>query len=105
MFNSFKIYHAVRCHLIFNHSFCPVIICDGHGGTQWAGIANLWGGCTVRGSNAVGDEIFFTRADTLWSSPNLLYNGYRVSFPGQSGRDVASTTRPYVAPRLKKGYS
>ena len=27
-------------------------------------------------------EIFRTRPDGPWDSPNLLYSGYRVSFPG-----------------------
>ena len=39
-------------------------------------------GWTVRGSNPRGDEIFRTRPDRPWSLPSLLYNGYRVSFPG-----------------------
>jgi hypothetical protein len=30
----------------------------------------------------VGGEIFRTRPYRPWSPPNLLYNGYRVSFPG-----------------------
>ena len=42
----------------------------------------------VRGSNSGGGEIFRTRPD--WGPTNLLYNGYRVSFPGvkRPGRDV-----------------
>ena len=27
-------------------------------------------------------EIFYTRPDPAWGPPNLLYKGYRVSFPG-----------------------
>ena len=30
----------------------------------------------------VGGEIFRTRPDWPWGPPSLLYNGYRVSFPG-----------------------
>ena len=30
----------------------------------------------------VGGEIFRTRPDRPWGPPSLLYNGYRVSFPG-----------------------
>ena len=30
----------------------------------------------------VGGEIFCTCADQPWVPPRLLYNGYRVSFPG-----------------------
>jgi hypothetical protein len=29
-----------------------------------------------------GSEIFRTRSDLPWGPPSLLYNGYRVSFPG-----------------------
>jgi len=47
-------------------------------------------GCTVRGSNPVGGEIFCTCPGWPWGPPSLLYNGYRV-FPGgkeQLGRDA-----------------
>jgi hypothetical protein len=38
----------------------------------------------------VGGEIFCTRPDRPWGPPSLLYNGYRVSFPGlkRPGRGV-----------------
>jgi hypothetical protein len=36
----------------------------------------------VPGSNAGGGEIFRTRPYWPWGPPSLLYNGYRVSFPG-----------------------
>jgi len=53
---------------------------------QWAGIAQsvqrLATGCTVRRSNPSGGEIFRTLPDQPWGPPSLLYNGYRVSFPG-----------------------
>jgi hypothetical protein len=51
------------------------------------GIATRW---TVRGSNPGGCEIFRTRPHRSWGSPSLLYNGYRVSFPGvkRPGRGV-----------------
>jgi hypothetical protein len=52
----------------------------------WAGIAQsvyrLATSWTVRGSNPGGGEIFRTRPDRPWGPPSLLYNGYRVSFPG-----------------------
>jgi hypothetical protein len=35
-------------------------------------------GCTVRGSNPGGGEIFSTRPDRPWGLLSLLYNGYRV---------------------------
>jgi hypothetical protein len=42
-------------------------------------------GCTVRGSNPGGGEIFRTCPDRPWGPPSLLYNGYRV-FPGSKER-------------------
>jgi hypothetical protein len=47
-------------------------------------------GWTVRGSNPGGGEIFRTRPDRPWGLPSLLYNEYRVSFPGikRPGRGV-----------------
>jgi len=47
-------------------------------------------GCTVRGSNPSGGEIFRTCPDRPWGPPSLLYNGYRV-FPvdkERPGRDA-----------------
>jgi hypothetical protein len=51
------------------------------------GIATGW---TVRGSNPGGGEIFRILPDRPWGPPSLLYNGYRVSFPGvkRPGRGV-----------------
>ena len=37
---------------------------------------------TVRWSNPGGGEISCARPDRPWGPPSLLYNGYRVSFPG-----------------------
>ena len=34
-------------------------------------------GCTVRGSNPGGGEIFRTHPDRPWGPPSLLYNGHR----------------------------
>jgi hypothetical protein len=47
---------------------------------------------------------FRTRPDRLWGPPSLLYNGYRVSFPGvkRPGRGVEYP--PHLAPTLKKEY-
>ena len=39
-------------------------------------------GWTVRDSNPSRDENFRTRPDRPWGPPSLLYNGYRVAFPG-----------------------
>jgi hypothetical protein len=40
--------------------------------------------------NPGGDETFRSRPDLPWGPPSLLYNEYRVSFPGvkRPGRDV-----------------
>ena len=40
--------------------------------------------------NPVGGEIFRSRPDSPWDQPSLVYNGYRVSFPGgkRPGRGV-----------------
>jgi hypothetical protein len=42
------------------------------------------------GSNPVGGKFFGTRPDQPWGPLNLLYNGYRLSFPGvkRPGRGV-----------------
>ena len=45
---------------------------------------------TVQGSSPGGSDIFRTRTDRPWDPPSLLYNGYRLSFPGlkRPGRGV-----------------
>jgi hypothetical protein len=45
------------------------------------GVTNRYG-LDGRGSNTGGDQIFRTHPDRPWSPPRLLYNEYRVSFPG-----------------------
>ena len=47
-------------------------------------------GWTVRRLNPGVVEIFRTSPDRPWGPPSLLYNGYRVCFPGARwpGRDV-----------------
>jgi hypothetical protein len=39
-------------------------------------------GWTVRGSNPGGGGVRFSRTSRLWRPPDLLCNGYRVSFTG-----------------------
>jgi hypothetical protein len=58
------------------------------------GIATRYG-LEVRRLNPGGGDIFRTRPDRPWGSPNLLYKGYSV-FPGlkRPGRGVALTTHP-----------
>jgi hypothetical protein len=53
-------------------------------------VQNASTGWTIRGSNPGGGEIFRSRPDRPWDPPSLLYNGYRVSFPGvkRPGRGV-----------------
>ena len=53
---------------------------------SWAGRAQsvqpLATGWTVRESSPGGGEIFPTHPGGRWDPPSVLYNGYRVSFPG-----------------------
>jgi len=66
-------------------------------------VQRLATGCTVRGSNpGWRGEIFCTRPNRPWGPRNLLYDGYRVYFPGvkRPGRDVDHP--PHLVPRLKK---
>ena len=65
------------------------------------GIATRYG-LNGPGIESRGDEIFRTRPDRPWVPPVLLYNGYRVSFPGvkRPGRGVNHT--PPLPPRLSK---
>jgi len=37
-----------------------------------------------------------------WDPHGLLYSGYWVSFPGESGQGVVLTAQSHLAPRLKK---
>jgi hypothetical protein len=57
-------------------------------------VQRLATGWTVRGSNPGGGEIFRTRPDLPWLPPSLLYNGYRVSFPGVKLPGMALTIHP-----------
>ena len=66
------------------------------------GLASGW---KVRGSNPGGDEIFRTHPDRPWGPPCLLYNGYRVSFPGVKRPGHGVDHPPHLALRLKKEYS
>jgi hypothetical protein len=60
-------------------------------GLDGPGIESRWGG-----------EIFPTRPDRPWCPPSLLYNGYRVSFPGgkRPGRGVGY--RPPCSAEVKE---
>jgi hypothetical protein len=68
------------------------------------GIATRYGldGVESRWGEGGGDKIFRTRPDRSWGSHSLLYNGYRVYFPGvkRPGRGVEHPL--HLAPRLKK---
>ena len=50
----------------------------------------------------MGAEIFRIRPDLTWDPPSLLYNGYRVSFPGIKWPERGVNYPPHLAPRLKK---
>jgi hypothetical protein len=50
-------------------------------------------GCTVRGSNSGGGQVFRTRPDRPWGPPSLLYNGYR-SLPGVKRPDRGADHPP-----------
>ena len=47
------------------------------------------------GGRGVG-EIFCIRPDRPWSRPSLLYNGYRVSFPGVHQPERCADHPPHV---------
>jgi hypothetical protein len=47
-------------------------------------------------------EIFRTRPDGPWDSPNLLYSEYRVSFPGVKRPGHGGNHPPHLSPRIKK---
>jgi hypothetical protein len=49
-----------------------------------------------------GEEIFRTRPDRPWGPPSLLYNRYRISFPGVKRQERAVNHDPHLAPRAKK---
>jgi len=52
----------------------------------------------------VGGEIFRTCPDWPCGPPSLLYNGYRVTFPGvKSVRGVTLTPHPLLVPLSRKG--
>jgi hypothetical protein len=63
------------------------------------GLATGW---TVRGSNPGGGEIFRSRPDWPWGPPSLLYNGYRVSFPGVKRRGRGFNHPPPSSARVKE---
>ena len=62
-------------------------------------------GWTVRGSIPSRDENFRTRPDWTCGPPSLLYNGYRVSFPGVERQGRGADHPPHLSPRLKKEQS
>ena len=49
-----------------------------------------------------GGEIFCTHPDRSWSPPSLLHSGHRPLNRALSGRGVALTTHPRLAPRWKE---
>jgi len=76
----------------------------------WAGIAqSVWRDSLRAGSRGSdspgGGEIFRACPDRPWGPPSLLYNGYRVSFPGIKRPRRGVDHSPHLAPREKKEYS
>jgi hypothetical protein len=59
-------------------------------------------GWTVRGSNPGGGEIFRSRPDRPWGPPSLLYDGYRVSFPGVKRPGRGADHPPSSSARVKE---
>jgi len=58
---------------------------------------------TAQSVQRLATEIFRTRPDRLWGPHNLLYEWYRVSVPGASGRGVALTTHLPSSAEVKEG--
>jgi hypothetical protein len=75
--------------IIHNNNFIIIYIGVYNDGIAQS-VQRLAAGYTVRRSKPVGDYIFRTRLDQPWGPSSLLYNGYRVSFPGvrRPERDV-----------------
>jgi hypothetical protein len=79
----FKLVCLLPASIIFwNH-----IICNHLQRSRYSDYATGW---TVRGSNSGRGEIFRSRPDRPWGPPSLLYNGYRISFPGGKAAGVWS---------------
>ena len=74
--------------------------------TTGAGVAQsvkrLVTGCEVRGSNPTGGEIFRTHPDRPWGPPSLLYNEYRVSFPGVKRPERRVNNPPSYSAEVKE---
>jgi len=62
-------------------------------------------GCTVWGSNPGGGKTFLTCPRQPQGPPNLLYEGYQVSFPGISRQGMAVTTHSLLVLTFKKEQS
>jgi len=80
-------------------------LCLSPGPVQYNRYTDYVTGWTVRRSNPGGRDIFLAHPDQPWDLPRLLYNGTGSLSQAESGRDVALTTHPYLAPRLAKEYS
>jgi hypothetical protein len=52
-----------------------------------------------------GGEAFCSQPDRSQTTCSLLYNGYRVSFPGVKRPRSGANHPPHLAPRLKKEQS
>jgi len=103
--SAFKTYHAVRSHLFINRSFC---LSYNLWRSRWytvgrdssVGIANRYG-LHLPGIEFRWGWRFSSHVQTgSGAHPAPCTVGTGSLSPGQSGRDVASSTRPYLAPRL-----
>ena len=75
--------------------------------TSMQGIAQseqrLARGWIVRSCIGVGEEIFRIGSDRPRGPPDLVYNGYQVSFPGVKRPGRGANHLPPIAPSLKNG--
>jgi len=117
--SALKLLKEYRHQLINEQSMLHIVFCDiklvnkmgfqyntvGQGRDSSVGMATHYGLDGPGFESRWEGEIFRTHPDCPWDPPNLLYNGYHVSFPGvkQTGRGVYRP--PHLAPRLKKEYS
>jgi hypothetical protein len=89
-----KLYFIAPSVHAWNVTGRPLPLKEGMYGTGYRHTTNAWNitgrplplrlatGWTIRGSNPDGGEIFRSHPDRPWGPHSILYNGYRVSFPG-----------------------
>ena len=65
-------------------------------------VKRLCTGWKAGGSNPGVGEFFRTRPDRPWGPPNLMYNGYRVSYPGVKWSGCCVVHRPPSSAEVKE---